>query len=222
MIKIRSSDDVSEPTLVALDATLTTSDGDYAISSDRPTQHCSSSLVGGLFGSISWAQWRFRLAPQLSLEQQLFLPSDGSAVALAWQLNGGKSPALRLSVTPLFAGCGPRSYREVGFCKQPDGEGGRLTWLPNVLGPKIIADTNGRYFDGPAASDSGTNLMAPGNFQFDLSGRPSVLIFARDAIRESQANSGMGMFLAGLLPSFGRNSVGRTPTASHPGRALAA
>jgi hypothetical protein len=205
MITIRSSNSNSEPALICLEVTLTTPRGVFTISSNDPMM--DSALAPGLFGSISWPRSRFCLSPGISLEQQMFLPHDGSAVALSWELCGGISPA-QLVLRPFFSGCGPRSYRDVGFRFESQREGGRLTWLPNVRGPKIIADTNGRYHDEPVrsfdcfcqeATASYEDLITPGRFEFQLSNRPSVLIFSTEGDANAQRNQHVGAFLAGLL-----------------------
>jgi hypothetical protein len=90
---------------------------------------------------------RFRLADGLLLEQQMFLPHDGSAVAFSWALRGNALVSAELVVRPFFSGCGPRSYCDGGFRFDSDEHDGRLTWLPNVRGPKVVADTNGFYCD---------------------------------------------------------------------------
>src|SRR5262249_56322837 len=132
MITIRSSKNRSEWTLICLEATLTTWRGVYAISSNEPMIDSRSSLSGALFGPISWPVSRFRLADGLLFEQQMFLPHDGSAVALSWVLRGDTATAAQLVARPFFSGCGPRSYRDIGFHFDPEDNGGRLTWLPNV------------------------------------------------------------------------------------------
>jgi hypothetical protein len=139
----------------------------------------------------------------------MFLPHDGSAVALSWELRGGLIPA-QLVVRPFFSGCGPRSYRDVGFRFESEQDGGRLAWLPNVRGPKVIADTNGRYHDEPVrsfgclchearASASSQDLITPGSFEFELSNHPSVLIFSMKGLANAQRNQHVGAFLAGLI-----------------------
>jgi hypothetical protein len=163
----------------------------------------------GLFGAICWPRSRFSLGEGLSLEQQMFLPHDGFAVALSWELRGGMIPA-QLVVRPFYSGCGPRSYRDIGFCFDAEHDGGRLAWLPNVCGPKVIADTNGRYRDEPArsferlcqqalASASPEDLTTPGTFEFDLSNRPSVLIFRTEDDTGARRSQHIGAFLAGLM-----------------------
>ena len=209
MITIRSSTVSSEPTLIGLEVILTTARCTYTISSNGSVADFSSPFGGGLFGAISWPRSRFRLKEGLSLEQQMFLPHDGSAVALSWELRGGIIP-VQLVVRPFFSGCSPRSYRDVGFDLESEQEGGQLTWLPNVRGPKVIADMNGRYHDEPArsfdclcrqatASASSEDLITPGRFEFELSRRPSVLIFSVEGYASTQRNQHVGAFLAGLI-----------------------
>jgi hypothetical protein len=210
MITIRSSAASSEPTLIGLEATLTTAHGVYTISSNGSAADFSSPFGGSLFGAISWPRSRFALAPGVVLEQQMFLPDDRSTAAFSWQLHAQSPVQGRLTVKPLFSGCGPRSYRDLGFCLEGEQEGGRLTWLPNVRGPRFVADTNGRYhdearrsFDSVAdqqtASASSENLVTPGSFEFELSGRPSVLIFSTEGHSKTQGDLHIGAFLAGLL-----------------------
>ncbi len=216
MITIRPCKNNSEVALLCVEASLTTPHSVYGISSDAPMIDSGSSSVG-LFGAISWPVSRFRLADGVLLEQQMFLPHDGSAVALSWALNGDTAIAAQLVVRPFFSGCGPRSYRDGGFRFDSEEDGGRLTWLPNVQGPKVVADTNGLYRDEPvrssecfceqaAASASSEDLIAPGRFEFELSGRPSVLIFSMEGPASVQRDQHVGLFLAGLMQE---NSVPR-------------
>jgi hypothetical protein len=66
------------------------------------------------------------------------LPDDGSAVALSWALIGNEGCAAQLVARPFFSGCGPRSFRDVGFQFETEANGGRLTWLPNVRGQESL------------------------------------------------------------------------------------
>jgi hypothetical protein len=210
MITIRSFKADSKVALISFETTLTTLRNVYTISSNGPMIDSASSLGDGLFGAISWPVSRFALADGLLLEQQMFLPHDGTAVALSWALRGDTAIAAQLVVRPFFSGCGPRSYRDVGFRSESEAEGGRLTWLPNVRGPKVFADTNGEYHDEPvrlfdclceqaAASASAEDLITPGRFEFDLSNRPSVLIFSMESSSSTQRVQPVGVFLAGLM-----------------------
>lgn len=210
MITIRSSAASSKPTLIGLEVTLTTARGTYTISSNGSVADFSSSFGGGFFGAISWPRSQFRLAPGVVLEQQMFFPNDGSAAAFSWQLHARSPLQGRLTVKPLFSGCGPRSYRDIGFRVEPEEDGGRLAWLPNVRGPKIIADTNGKYHNEPTrfiepfcdqetTSASSENLVTPGTFEFELSSCPSVLIFSMEGDGKTQHAQHLGAFLAGLM-----------------------
>jgi hypothetical protein len=210
MITIRSSKVGSEVALSCLEATLTTPRGAYTICSNGPLIDSGSSFSEGLFGAISWPRSCFRLPDGLLLEQQMFLSHDGSAVALSWALRTDTAMATQLVVRPFFSGCGPRSYRDVGFHFDSEEDGGRLTWLPNVRGPRVVADTNGRYHDEPvrlfdclceqaAASASAEDLITPGRFEFELSRCPSVLIFSIEGHANAQRDQHVGAFLAGLM-----------------------
>src|SRR6266568_5065304 len=210
MITIRSSAASSNPTLIGLEVILTTARGTYTISSNGSVADFSSPFGGGLFGAISWPRSQFRIAPGVVLEQQMFFLNDGSAAAFSWQLHAQSPLQGRLVVRPFFSGCGPRSYRDVGFHFDSEDNGGRLTWLPNVRGPRVSADTNGRYHDEPvrlfdclceqaAASASAGDLITPGHFEFELSRRPAILILSMEDPATIQHNQHIGVFLAGLM-----------------------
>jgi len=193
MITICSSSISSDVALICLEATLTTSRGVFTVSSDGPMIDSASPSGGGLFGAISWG------------------------------IRGDAFASTQLVVRPFFSGCGPRSYRDVGFRFESEQEGGRLIWLPNVRGPKVIADTNGRYHDEPArsfgclchqatASASSEDLITPGSFEFELRNRPSALIFSTEGLANAQRNQHVGAFLAGLIQD---DSVSRTNFGAH-------
>ncbi len=211
MITICSSKGGSQVSLICLEVTVTTPRNVYTISSDGLLTNSGSSFGDGLFGAISWPRSCFRLPEGPLIDQQMFLPHDGSAVALSWALRGYTNIAAQLVERPFFSCCGPRSYRDVGFRFESEASGGRLIWLPNVRGPKVVADTNGRYRDEPvrtldcfceqaaAASASQEDLSTPGSFEFELSTRPSVLIFSLEGPANTQRNRDLGTFLAGLM-----------------------
>src|SRR5205809_7678256 len=221
MITIRSCNSNSDVALISLEATLTTPRRVYTISSEVPMTDSRSSFGDALFGPISWPVSLFRQAEGLLLEQQMFLPHDGSAVALSWSLRGNTAIAAQLVVRPFFSGCGPRSYRDAGFHFDSEDNGGRLTWLPNVRGPRVFADTTGRYHDEPvrlfdclceqaAASASAGDVITPGRFEFELSRRPAVLIFSMEDPATIQHHQHIGIFLAGLMQENASARAGST------------
>jgi hypothetical protein len=210
MITIRSSKAGSKPTLMSLEVILKTSRNIYTISSDRALADSGSFFGDELFGGLSWPVSRFRIAEGLLLEQQMFLPRDESTVAMSWALHGDIATAVQLVVRPFFSGCGPRSYRDVGFHLVPESNGERLTWLPNVRGPRLFADTNGQYHDEAvrcldcfcdeaASSSSAEDPITPGRFEFELTRRPSVLILSMEDHAASRRAQHIGLFLARLM-----------------------
>src|SRR6266567_1101553 len=126
------------------------------------------------------------------------------AIARMWQFPGsfrGNFIPAELSIKPHFAGCEPLGYRNRGFRAEPQESGGRLCWLPHVLGPKIVADTNGEYREEPFQFTLNRlqTTVSPGTFEFQLARRPSILMFSSDTCAQSQCKQHFGMFLAGLL-----------------------
>ena len=180
----------------------------YTISSERALADTTSPFGHGLFGGISWPVSRFRLGERLLLEQRMFLPHDESTMAMSWALCGNTPATARLVVRPFFSGCGPRSYRDLGFHVDSNHNASRLTWLPNVRGPKLFADTNGQYHDESvqfdcfckeaATSASAEDLITPGRFEFELGRRPAVLILSEDQ-DTTRHHQNIGVFLAGLM-----------------------
>jgi len=226
MITIRSSKAGSKATPVCVEVTLKTSRHVYTISSDRALADSGSFFGNELFGGVSWPISRFRIAEGLLLEQQMFLPRDESTVAMSWALHGDTPTAVQLVVRPFFSGCGPRSYRDVGFLFDSKGNEQRLTWLPNVHGPRLFADTNGQYHDEAvrsldcfcdeaALSSSAEDLITPGRFEFELSRRPAILILSAEDRVTIRHHQHVGVFLAGLMKentSVPPNSTGREST----------
>jgi len=217
MITIRSSKNISEPTLIGLEATLAPAQGVYELSSDDPIVDPASP------GGIAWSRSRFQIDPGLVLEQQMFVSQATPDIAISWELRGELVP-VSLTIRPYFVGCAPRGYRDIGFHFNPEEEGGRLVWLPSVCRSKIIADTNGRYSDEPVRSAEAiaqTNptvesLVAPGRFEFDLNYRhPSVLIFSSEGGVRTQTQRFVGTFLSNLMrPAPGGIEVEAAQTAA--------
>src|SRR5213592_4558883 len=105
MITIRSPRDSSEVALACLEATVTTPRAVYSIHSDTPMTNSGFPATGVPFGGIAWPRCCFRFPEGLLLEQQMFLPHDGSAVALSWVLRSETAVAAQLVIRPFFSGC---------------------------------------------------------------------------------------------------------------------
>jgi len=112
----------------------------------------------------------------------------------------------------------------LGFTLIPMTTGERLTWLPNVRGPRLFVDTNGQYHDeavrsldcfcDEAASSGLTeDLITPGRFEFELSRRPAVLILSAEDQATTRHHQHVGVFLAGLMQrNTSANSADREST----------
>jgi len=225
MITIRSTKNVSGPTPIGFEATISTPAAVYEFCSNGAVVDSSSPFAKGLFGSIALPRSRFQIGADLMIEQKMFI--SGSNVAISWELRG-QTVSARLVVRPYFAGCTPRSYRDIGFHFESEQNGGRLAWLPNVRGPKIIADTNGRYVDEPLSlaervkPRDDEQLLAPGRFEFQLSRHPSVLIFSTDCDAKTRDQQQIGAFLAGLLQESRKIAASENSEAEKTAHTMAA
>ena len=92
MITIRCSKNISKPTLIGFEATLTTPQADYEFSATGPIVDPTSPFDGGLFGGITWPRSRFQIRPNLVLEQQMFVSQDTPDIAISWELRGELVP----------------------------------------------------------------------------------------------------------------------------------
>ena len=200
MITIRTPKEISQPTLIGFEATVKTPHAVFELSSTCLAIDAGGQVGGGLYGRIAWPRALFRLGSDLVMEQQMFVPFDCSDVAISWQLRGSSLPA-ELTIKPHFAGCEPLGYRNREFRVESQENGGRLCWLPHVLGPKIVADTNGEYREEPFrfVANTAQTIVSPGTFEFQLARRPSVLMFSSDTCSQSQCRQRFGLFLAELL-----------------------
>ena len=199
MITIRTPKGISQPTLIGFEATLKTPHAVFEMSSTGPAVESERVSRGPV--------WSNCVAPRAVPARQRF--GSGAANVRSVRLLGCGNflaasrqliPA-ELSIKPHFAGCEPLGYRDRGFRAEPQENGGRLCWLPHVLGPKIVADTNGEYREEPFqfALNRPQTTVSPGTFEFQLARRPSILMFSSDTCAQSRCRQHFGMFLAGLL-----------------------
>jgi hypothetical protein len=154
---------------------------------------CPDSDTPSFRGTV-WPRSLLPLSREMSVEQQMFLPAGGNAVAISWRLVGQALSPARLRVSPIFIAGKPISAAK--FEIEPEPNGGRLAWRPYDHCSKIIADTNGRCAGGTSF------FMRSGRtssiFEFDLGSRPAVLIFSAELESSADANPLIGGFLAQL------------------------
>ena len=142
------------------------------------------------FKSEPWPTWIFALQDGTKIQQQIFVVSGASLVALSWQVLHKTAKAI-MTVTPFLSG---RDYHSLhhendSFQFQPEMNGPRLIWHPYPGTPGIIALHNGEYRHRPdwyrnfvyeqereRRLDFTEDLAAPGSFQFDLTTSEGILI----------------------------------------------
>jgi hypothetical protein len=137
-----------------------------------------------------------RIAPDMSLEQQIVLPNAGDAVGISWRLLGNRITLVRLTATPIFSSA--ESISSEIFVFEAEHDGGRLTWLPFRRAGKIIADANAHYIEQAVAidSDGQENTAAPSAFVFNLGRTPAILLLSVELPTSGAMDPLIGAFLA--------------------------
>jgi predicted glycogen debranching enzyme len=175
-----------------LDAWVETATGKFALSS----QHYAPDVIhpdgeGRLeaFTAEPWPRWTCRLHGGTRVEQELFVPTGTSAVAIRWRLLDALGKAT-LTVRPFLSG---RDYHSLHrenpafrFDAETDGE--RVTWNPYPGVPATVAVSNGAYEHRPVwyrnflyeegrarGLDYTEDLASPGVFRWDLARGDAVL-----------------------------------------------
>ena len=161
-----------------------------------------------------WPRWRFRLADELVVEQELFVRPGESAVYISWRVIEGGTRA-KLKVWPFFSGRDFHStHHENGaFRFDAEQEDERVRFQPYDGLPAVIAQSNSRYTSQPdwyrnflyseeqaRGLDAIEDLAAPGVFEFDLS-KPAVLMLAADGHTHQQSNGSVETRYAGVRAS---------------------
>jgi hypothetical protein len=145
---------------------------------------------------LAFARRVVRIAPDMSLEQQIVLPNAGDTIGISWRLLGNRITPVRLTATPIFSSADPISSEIFAF--EGEHDGGRLTWLPFRRAGKIIADANAHYIEPAAAidSDGQENTAAPSAFVFDLGRTPAIFLLSVELPTSGAMDPLIGAFLA--------------------------
>jgi predicted glycogen debranching enzyme len=188
------------------DAWVETAQGAFAISSQRyapDVVHPDGASRIESFTCDPWPRWRYRIADDLIIEQELFVPRGESSVMISWRIVAGIAdagpgspiPATTLKVRPFLSGRDFHStHHENGaFRFDPQQDGERVTWSLYDGVPAVTARGNGSYHHEPAwyrnflyteelarGLDATEDLASPGFFQFSLSHRPAVLLLSAE------------------------------------------
>nr|MDQ6913492.1 glycogen debranching enzyme N-terminal domain-containing protein [Verrucomicrobiota bacterium] len=178
------------------DVWLTTAHGRFALSSQRYTPDVidpdGSSRIQS-FEYEPWPRWRFQIAENVFVEQELLVRPGQSAVYLSWRIDGETDA--KLEVRPFFSGRDFHSMHQENdaFRFEAEEKGERVSWHPYENLPTVSTHSNGHYLreqswyrnffyseEESRGLDASEDLAVPGVFEFDLSKKPAVLMFAAD------------------------------------------
>ena len=181
------------------DARVETSCGTFAISSQRygpDVVHPDGASRMESFEHEPWPRWRYKIDDNIVVEQELFVPKGESAVFMSWRVaNAIDQGLIILNVRPFLSGRDFHStHHENGafrFSAEQNGE--RITFQSYEGVPSVVAYSNGLYTHDPTwyrnflyseelarGLDAIEDLASPGVFQFSLSKKPAVLLFAAE------------------------------------------
>jgi predicted glycogen debranching enzyme len=191
------------------DAWLQTDHGPQAVSTQR---YAPSTLYpDGMwhieaFATEPWPRWRYRLADNTALEQELFVPHGRAAVVLRWRLPAPVAGAT-LRLRPFLCG---RDYHALHH-ENPalrcaaDGAGEHLVFRPYAGVPAVHMFANAgwaadstwyRNFLYSAERERGLDavedLASPGVLSWDLGAGDAVWILAADDALADLAGDGAG------------------------------
>ena len=179
------------------DAWVETKNGTFAISSQRygpDVIHPGGASRIASFEYEPWPRWCYKIDNDIVIEQELFVPKGESEVFVAWRVVTGSDDAtIKLKVRPFLSGRDFHStHHENGtfkFAAEQNGE--RVTFGSYDGVPPVIAYSNGSYTQEPMwyrnflyseeearGLDAVEDLASPGVFEFSLSQKPAVLMFA--------------------------------------------
>ena len=180
------------------DAWIETSDGSFAISSQRyggDVIHPDGASRIDSFEYEPWPRWRFRITDKVVVEQEIFVPHGESVVFLSWRIVSSAAASLKLKVRPFFSGRDFHStHHENGsFRFEAKLAGESVRWHAYEGLPAVIAPSTGHYHHDPVwyrnflyteevarGLDATEDLAAPGTFEFQLTHDSSVLALAAE------------------------------------------
>ena len=179
------------------DATVETTQGTFALSSQRYAPdviHPDGATRIESFEHEPWPRWRYRVTEKSVVEQELFVLPEQSAVMLSWRIVEGADEAT-LRVRPFLSGRDFHSmqHENGAFRFDPEQSGERWVWRTYDGLPGVIAYANGSYLHEPSwyrnflyseeaarGLDAIEDLAAPGVFEFSISRKPAVMMFAAE------------------------------------------
>lgn len=183
-----------------LDAFVTTSAGEFALSSQQYQPGVIAPDGAGNIESFSaepWPRWVFALSDGTLVSQEIFVPKGLQATVVLWRLLTAK-PGVTLRARPFLSGRDYHSTHHENGAFRFDAEirGEQVTWSPYAGVPSIHAFANATYAHEPhwyrnflyaeeraRGLDDTEDLGSPGVFTWNLSAGDgeAVCIFAHDS-----------------------------------------
>jgi predicted glycogen debranching enzyme len=98
-----------------------------------------------------WPQWSYRLALDLWLDHEIFVPHGQSMVVLSWRLSGRVDQSYTLSVKPFLSGRDFHAshHENDAFRFEPTVEGDTVSWRPYIGVPAIVCRSRASYHHDP-------------------------------------------------------------------------
>lgn len=219
--------------VAAVEATLDLPGGAVALTTHRyapDTWHPDGRERLAAFDSLPWPTWTWTLPGGGTVNQELFLPHELSAVVLRWTARG--LPAgTTLRVRPLLALRDSHAlwHERTGLAEQVEGQGERLRWRPDPELPAILSLANGRYEHRPdwfrnfllgeelaRGFDHVEDLWSPGEFRFSLAEEEACWVLQAEGLAEGgRIGEGSAREVVGQLAGAERRRRDAFPTALH-------
>jgi len=153
-----------------------------------------------------WPQWSYRLALDLWLDHEIFVPHGQSMVIMSWRLSGRVDQDYTLTVKPFLSG---RDYHSLhhqndAFQFEPRIQEDMIRWQTYGNMPAIVCRSRASYRHDPEwyrnflytqeqerGLDFVEDLAAPGElvWQLDHRNREALLIFQAEGFSEIEKNS---------------------------------
>ncbi|MBV9671957.1 MAG: glycogen debranching enzyme family protein, partial [Verrucomicrobia bacterium] len=188
------------------DAWLTIGDRTTSISSQRYAPDVTYPDGAGRLKEFQlkpWPSWKYQVAPDLFIEQQIFVPYSKPAVILRWSKVGEWNESLVLNVRPFLSGRDYHSlhHQNAAFNFDAQQLGRTIKWQPYHSLPRIIACSNGHYRHMPdwyhnflyeqereRGLDYTEDLATPGIFKWDLTERSGLLVLSTSELVGADQN----------------------------------
>lgn len=211
------------------DAWVETSDGTFAISSQRYTPdvvHPDGVARLESFTHEPWPHWTWRLAEDLFVEQEIFVLHGKPAVFIAWKVIGAVGKKVTLQARPFLSirDFHSMQHESAAFQFEASESFEHVRWHPYHGAPGVLARSNGHYHHDPAwyrnflyteeaarGLDCTEDLASPGVFRWDLGAKPAVWLFTPNDQRLNHLESTEELFVMSRRAELARRENFASP-----------